>query len=188
MRSPRGQIMGKGQIKTTHSLAHTDTAACVVRVYVCVGEKHLRLLLRRTSDALYRRINWINGRKNRRPIFYSAPRLHWTPPPPPLAVHIYSGEMPRCNYPDCAKSREGTAQISPRWYNIMSLGPFAILLPPVSVCLPAVSEFAATRSGCCVVVSLNLMKYAWGLLSQLPESQKGFGRAKKWILLNTPWW
>jgi hypothetical protein len=188
MRSPRGQIMGKGQIKTTHSLAHTETAACVVRVYVCVGEKHLRLLLRRTSDALYRRINWINGRKNRRPIYFIRPlgctehhrRRRWR--------YIYSGEMPRCNYPDCAKSREGTAQISPRWYNIMSLGPFAILLPPVSVCSPAVSEFAATRSGCCVVVSLNLMKYACGLLSQLPESQKGFGRAKKWILLNTPWW
>lgn len=88
-----------------------------------------------------------------------------TPQPPPA-------EMPRCNYPDCAKSREGTAQISQRWYNIMSLGPFAAPYTHSVLCAFAASEFTATRSGCCVVVSLNLMKYACGLLSQLPTHKR----------------
>lgn len=75
MRSPRGQIMGKGQIKTTHSLAHTETAVCDVHcVCICVREKNTCGW--NGARTLYRRINWINDRKNIWPIFYSAPRLH----------------------------------------------------------------------------------------------------------------
>jgi hypothetical protein len=67
MRSPRGQIMGKGQIKTTPTDRPNRPAVCVV------GEKHLRLCGQR--DALIDVSHRLMMAKTATPdnIFYSSP-------------------------------------------------------------------------------------------------------------------
>lgn len=100
MRSPRGQIMGKGQIKTTHSLAHTERLLLFVScASVFVWEKNTcGCCSRRFIDASTGlMIAKTDARYFIRPLGCTEHHCRW---------RYIAREMPRCNYPDCAKSRE----------------------------------------------------------------------------------